>query len=100
LLGQANARGREHLLQQSNDGSNLGLRAGDWKLVRLKQRWKSQATVTVNPPPDPPGMYSLYHLPSDPGERQDVSKQHPAEFQRMQTLMDQLVNAGRTRERN
>lgn len=100
LLGLKDARGREHLLQQSNDGSNLGLRAGDWKLVRLKQRWKSQATVTVNPPPDPPGMYSLYHLPSDPGERQDVSKQHPAEFQRMQTLMDQLVNAGRTRERN
>jgi len=97
LLGDAGARGRDHLLQQSNDGSNLGLRMGDWKLVRLRQRWRGQATVAVNPPADPAAVFTLYHLPTDPGERTDVSAQHPQEFARLQRAMEQLVNAGRTR---
>ena len=34
LLGEPDARGRDHLLQKNNNGANLGLRAGDWKLVQ------------------------------------------------------------------
>jgi arylsulfatase A len=99
LLGEPSAKGRAHLLQQSNDGTNLGLRSGDWKLVRLKQRGKSQATVSLNEPALPAGSFALYHLPTDPGERTDVSAKHPEEFKRLQAEMDRLVTAGRTRVR-
>jgi arylsulfatase A len=97
LLGEPGAQGRDHLLQQSNDGTNLGLRSGDWKLVRLKQRGKTQAIVSLNEPALPPGNFALYHLPTDPGERTDVSAKHPEEFQRLQAELDRLVTAGRTR---
>lgn len=93
LLGEPSAKGRDHLLQQSNDGGNLGLRVGDWKLVRLKQRGKPQATVSVNPPADPTGPFSLFHLPTDPGERTDVAAQHPDELQRLRDRMEQLIAA-------
>lgn len=97
LLGENDAKGRDHLLQQSNDGTNLGLRAGEWKLVRLKNRGQSQATVTVTPPRPPVGTFGLYHLSDDPGERNDVSAKHPAELKRLQDLMDKLTVAGRSR---
>lgn len=98
LLGESGAKGREHLLQQSNDGRNLGLRAGDWKLVRMKQRWKSQATVAVNSPAEPTKELTLYHLPTDPGESTDVSEKYPEEFKRLRDLMDRLVTNGRSRK--
>jgi len=97
LLGEPGAKGRAHLLQQSNDGTNLGLRSGDWKLVRLKQRWKSQATVEKDAAAEPNKDFTLYHLPTDPGERTDVSAQHPEEFKRLQAEIDRLVTARRTR---
>jgi len=34
MLGEAGAKGRDHLLQQDNRGNSLGLRQGNWKLVR------------------------------------------------------------------
>jgi len=34
LLGEPGAKGRDHLLQQNNGGDHLGLRVGDWKLIR------------------------------------------------------------------
>jgi arylsulfatase A-like enzyme len=38
LLGEKGAKGRDSLLQQDNNGTNLGLRMGDWKLVRMKNK--------------------------------------------------------------
>ena len=97
LLGEPGSKGRDHLLLQNNEGGNLALRAGDWKLVRLKQRGKSQATVSVNEPALPAGNFALYQLPTDPGERTDVSADHPGEFQRLQAEMEKLIAASRTR---
>jgi arylsulfatase A len=97
LLAEPGAKGRDHLLQQDNGGVNLGLRAGDWKLVRKKTRGKSAATVTLNPPTEPQGTYGLYHLPDDPGERNDVSAKHPAELKRLQDLMEKFIADGRSR---
>jgi arylsulfatase A len=100
LLAEPGARGRDHLLQQNNEGANLGLRVGDWKLIRLKSRGKSQATVSVKPPVEPRGPFALYHLPTDPAETNDVSARHPEEFQRLQGRMEQLVSASRSRPAN
>jgi arylsulfatase A-like enzyme len=84
-------------LQQDNNGNNLGLRAGDWKLVRMQNRGKSNATVSINPPVAPRGDYGLYHLANDPAERNDVSAKHPEELKRLQDRMEQIIAAGRSR---
>jgi arylsulfatase A len=97
LLGKPGAKGRDHLLQQDNGGGNFGLRAGDWKLVRLEKRGKSEARVSKADLPLPAARHTLYKLSADPGERTDVSAAHPEIVQRLQAEMDRLIAAGRTR---
>ncbi len=97
LLGQPDAMGRDHLLQQDNGSGNFGLRVGDWKLVRIERRGKSQAVVSKDEQPLPMAKHSLYQLSSDPGERNDVSAAHPEVVERLVTQLDQIIAAGRTR---
>lgn len=97
LLGEPGAVGRELLVQQNNEGSNLGLRAGPWKLVRIPNRPRSPAVVTVAPAVLPAGEYGLFHLERDPAEHVDLSATHPGEVQRMKELLDRVVREGRTR---
>ncbi len=97
LLGTPGAKGRDHLLQQDNGSGNFGLRAGDWKLVRLEKRGKPQAVVSREDGPLPGSKHSLYKLSSDPGERTDVSTTHPEILQRLISQLDKLVNDGRSR---
>lgn len=97
LLGEAGAKGRDHLLQQDNGSGNFGLRAGDWKLVRLKQRGKSQATVSKQDVALPSSEHSLYRLSDDPGERHDVAAENPETLQKLKTQLDSLIKSGRSR---
>jgi len=97
LLGKAGAKGRDHILEQDNGSGNFGLRAGEWKLVRLEKRFKSQARVSKDEHPLPAAMHTLYKLTDDPGERTDVSAAHPEVLQRLTTQLDKLVQAGRSR---
>ena len=97
LLGEKGARGRDHLLQQGNDDSVLGLREGNWKLMRLLKPWKPQATVTVDPAPAPSGSWALYDLSKDPGERREVTAEHPEQVRRLREKMEDILAKGRTR---
>ncbi len=97
LLGKPGAKGRDHILQQDNGGGNFGLRAGEWKLVRLKQRGKPQARVSKEETPLPAGLETLYNLTADPGERTDVSASHPEVLQRLTAQLDKLITDGRSR---
>ena len=97
FMGKEGAQGRNHLLQQDNGSGNFGLRVGDWKLVRLKQRGKSQAVVSIKEQSMPIGQHSLFHLTKDPGEQMDVSKENPEVVQRMTEMLDTIVNDGRSR---
>ena len=97
LLGKQGAKGRDHLLQQDNGSGNFGLRAGDWKLVRLEKRGKLQAVVSKDEPPLPAARHTLYQLSSDHGERTDLAAAHPEIAQRLITQMDKLINDGRSR---
>jgi arylsulfatase A len=97
LLGKAGAKGRDHLVQQDNGSGNFGFREGDWKLVRLKQRGKSQAKVSREEGVMPGGLHALYRLGEDPGERRDVSGEHPEVVERMAGRLDGLIRAGRSR---
>ena len=97
FIGKEGAQGRNHLLQQDNGSGNFGLRVGDWKLVRLKQRGKSQAVVSIKEQAMPIGQHSLFHLTKDPGEQMDVSKENPDVVKRMTEMLDTIVNDGRSR---
>ena len=97
LLGKPDAKGRDHLLQQDNGSGNFGLRSGDWKLVRLKQRGKSQAVVSKQEYAWPVGQHGLYRLTDDPGERVDVSAANPDILELMTTQLNKLINDGRSR---
>lgn len=96
LLGRS-AVGREYVLQQNNEGSNLGLRIGPWKLVRIPSRPSSPAVVTVRPAVLPSGEYGLYHLEKDPAELVDLAGTHPDQLEHMKQRLEQILRAGRTR---
>jgi arylsulfatase A len=97
LLGKPGAKGRDHLLQQDNGSGNFGLRVGEWKLVRLEKRGKSEARVSKDERALPAAKHTLYHLPTDPSEQTDVSAKHPEIVQRLIAKLDQLITAGRSR---
>ena len=91
LLGEASAKGRNELLQQDNGSGNFGLRSGNWKLVRLKQRGNTQAVVNKANPPLPKALHTLYDLSQDPGETRDVSAEHPEILQRLIEKLDAII---------
>ncbi len=97
ILGKPGVKGRDNLLQQDNGSGNFGLRVGDWKLVRLNQRGKSQATVSKQELAPPAGEHALYRLTDDPGERNDVSAANPDVLKRMTSQLEKLVTSGRSR---
>jgi arylsulfatase A len=97
LLGKPGAKGRDHLLQQDNGSGNFGLRAGDWKLVRLEKRFQSEARVGKDQHPLPAAKHTLYNLSEDPGELTDVSAAHPEVLQRLISQLDKLIQDGRSR---
>lgn len=97
LLGKSDAMGRDHLLQQDNGSGNFGLRSGDWKLVKWKQRGKSQAVVSKQEQSGPAGQYGLYQLSVDPGERTDVSAANPKIVEQMTVQLEKLIANERSR---
>ena len=99
MLGKPGAKGRDHLLQQDNGSGNFGLRAGEWKLVRLEKRGKSEARVSKTERAIPGAKRFLYNLTSDPGETNDVSAAHPDIVQRMNAQLDKLISDKRSRPR-
>ena len=88
LLGEKEARGRDHLVQQDNGRSgNFGFRSGDWKLRVFKQGRGAQAKKRI----------ALYDLSQDPGEAQDLSTKHSAIAQDLHERLEEIVRAGRSR---
>ncbi|MFM7181647.1 MAG: sulfatase family protein [Verrucomicrobiales bacterium] len=87
LIGETGAKGRTNLLQQDNNGQKLGLRAGNWKLVK----------VGKGKGPKSPGNQMLYNLAEDPAEQTNVAKDHPQEFERMKKLLTGIIEGERTR---
>lgn len=83
LLGEAGAKGREHLLQQGNTAGKLALRTGNWKLRRLQREGKEH--------------YELFDLAEDPGESQNLFASHAEIAARLKTQMQALERNGRSR---
>jgi arylsulfatase A len=97
LLGEVGAKGRHHLLQQDNGGGNFGLRVGDWKLVRSKNKFSSKATVTKKKRNDQGGLQKLYFLPDDPAEEKDLGQENPEKLKSMVEQLDALIASSGSR---
>ena len=100
LLGEPNASGREHLVQQDN-GSNgtLALRAGNWKLHHYSKK-KTARNVVVEAKLDntPVPEYQLFDLDNDPSEKNNVIGDHPEVAARMKATLAKIVADGRSRK--
>ncbi len=79
LLGEKNAKGRDILLQQDNNGAKFGLRMGRWKLVREKNK------AQMN--------HQLFDLEKDPAEKQNLAAQYPEERKRMVDKLNAIIAA-------
>lgn len=98
LLGEAGAKGREHLVQQDNgQAGNFGLRVGHWKLQRGSPGKK---TVTAEKNSEPRGSVRLYNVTEDVGEKTNVAEQHPDIAKRLNERLDDLIARGRSRSAN
>lgn len=96
LLGQPNAKGRDHLVQQDNgNGGNFGFRAGNWKLQRHDSRKRRNVALRLKTQKAP--RLALYDLTTDPGEQHDLAEKHPDVVQRLADQLDELIQAGRSR---
>ena len=96
LLGEPNAVGRPHLIQQDNGpGNNLGFRVGDWKLIRSRSQRASNVELRLVPTPLPP--LQLFRLSTDPSERTDLSGEFPEKVAELDAELQRLIDAGRTR---
>jgi arylsulfatase A len=99
LLGEDEAQGRDHLVQQDNGNSGTyGLRAGDWKLHRYDRKRARNVVVEKQLANTPMPQYQLFHLAEDRAEKKNVIDAHPAVAARMKAKLAKIIEDGRTRQ--
>ncbi len=100
LLGDPGANGRDHLLQQDNGGVNLGLRMGDWKLVRQRTGGKTAVKKTAKADPAKSSYNEqLFDLSRDPGEQTDLAARHPKQRKQLHDRLEAIIAGDGTRPR-
>ena len=96
LLGEKDASGRDHLVQQDNGrGGNYGLRVGKWKLQRHDS--KKTRNVKLRLVPETVPRFRLFDLSQDPREQKNVIKDHPDIAEKLTEQLAGLIEAGRSR---
>jgi arylsulfatase A len=86
---------REAVVHHSGSGV-FAIRAGDWKLVEgLGSGGFSDPKTEAPQPGGPEGQ--LYNLAEDPGERNNLYLQRPAEVARLKGLLERYRTEGRSR---
>ncbi|MEM8667183.1 MAG: arylsulfatase [Planctomycetota bacterium] len=96
LVGNKDAKGREHLIQQDNGrGGNYGFRVGHWKLVRHDSKKTRNTGLRLQA--RPVKQFELYNLAEDPGESKNVIDDHPETAETMKTRLANLIERGRSR---
>ena len=98
LLGEDDAKGRDHIVQQDNGSSGTyGLRVGQWKLHRYDKKTarnvvvETQLANTKTPP------FQLFNLNDDPAETTSVIDDHPAVAARLKKQLAAIIGQGRSR---
>jgi len=83
LLGES-ATGRESLVEQGSTA--LGLRVGDWKLIKRIPKAAGREAKAVGVPP-----VSLYNLDDDPREKENLLQRNPTKAGEMEKTLEQIV---------
>lgn len=97
LIGRPGARGREHLLQQDNNGAAFGLRVGNWKLVRYDSKSARNVIVEQQLANTPVPQFQLFDLTNDPGEAKDLAAAQPERLEQMKTRLAAVIAAQQSR---
>lgn len=83
LLGKPGQQKHEYLYWASQEGAtSVGVRSGNWKLVKYRPPKRKQKTTTTGPED-----WRLYDLTSDVGEQNDVSDQHADIVQKILSML-------------
>lgn len=98
LLGDRDARGRDHLVQQDNGRSgSYGLRVGDWKLQRHDRSSSRNQVVEKQLENTRVPKFQLFDLADDPAEKKNVIDQHPEVAEKLQQQLQKIIADGRSR---
>lgn len=98
LLGDRDARGRDHLVQQDNGRSgSYGLRVGDWKLQRHDRSSSRNQVVEKQLESTRVPKFQLFNLADDPAEKKNVIDQHPEVAEKLQQQLQKIIADGRSR---
>lgn len=101
LLGKPQATGRDHLVQQNNDGQSFGFRVleadRDWKLILSANGnvYNLNVGETLRLTTIP--KLQLFDLATDPGEQHDLAERHPEVVARLEGRLEQIRQAPRSR---
>jgi arylsulfatase A len=91
MLGRELDTPRNNAILQTSRGA-LAFREGDWKIRFSKPTdWRGEKAELPEKGPE------LYHLSEDPGEKNDLSSQHPERVTTMRARLLDLLNKGRSR---
>ena len=98
LLGETNATGRPHLVQQNNGhGGVFGYREGKWKLLRHDNKKAYNKVVEAKLQNYDVPQYQLFNLEDDPTESKNLMTSEVEIGQKMKTNLQSIIDAGRSR---
>ncbi len=98
LLGQEDAKGRDHLVQQNNgNNGTYALRAGSWKLHRYDRKSARNIVVEAQLANTAVPQFQLFNLDDDPAEKKNVIADYPQVAARLKSQLADLIKHGRTR---
>ena len=97
LIGRKGSKGRDHLVQQTNNSSNLGFRKGNWKLHRSNTKSMRNVVVEEKLKNTRVPKYQLFDLSKDLAEKKNVAEEFPDVAKRMQEELERIIGDGRSR---
>lgn len=99
FLGEAEAKGRDHFVQQDNGkGGNYGFRSGDWKLQRHDSKKTRNLVVEKLLENSTVPRFQLFDLSKDPAEKNNVVDQYPEVAEELKAQLEEIITSGRSRK--
>jgi len=92
LMGEADAEGRDHVVQQVTSTKGFALRAGNWKIMCGQSKKGPKGKLNGKPV-----VCRLYDLSMGKMEKQEVSAKNPKVVSRLLAQLNEIVTGGRSR---